>query len=681
MKKTYLLLTFLMMFLLNVSVYSQPQPPVLIYPGPNATGIPLYLTFDWTDVSGATSYCIQVKQGANTVIDRTGLTASQFEVVTASLTYSTSYYWRAGATNGSGTSWSGYSSFTTQDPPPGLPVLESPTNGAVDISLTPTLNWHGVPPNATSYHVQVSTNSSFTPTVVDISGLVNTGYVIPQGALVNGTLYYWRVNATNSGGTSNWTTPWTFTTVPAIPPSPSLVSPANGVSGISTTPTFIWNVTPGAVNYHLQVASDANFQSLAIDEYGITGTQYVTPSGFLSGQQIYYWRVQASNTGGFGPYSSIWNFTTMIAPPAAPILTSPPNNSTGISRNPVLTWNPVPNANSYRVQVSTSPLFTPLIVNAVTGSATQYTVSTTLQYNTQYYWRVQATNAGGTGNWSNVWNFTTLINPPAAPTLISPPNNAPGVSLTPAFMWSTVATATSYVLQISTNTSFSNLIVNIPNIIGTSYELPSGYLVGNTNYYWRVAAVNAGGQGPYSNPYFHFTTLQSFTLNLKVFLEGFYNGSTQVKDTVKIYLANPSTPYAFRDSSKAYLDENGNTTIGFTGAPNGNYYIVVRHRNHLETWSNNFQSFATGSTTNFNFTDAVTKAYGSNMKQVGSVFVLYGGDANKDGFIDGTDYNVFKSQFGLDRYKNADFNGDDFVDGYDALILFANFGKSIARPY
>lgn len=668
------------MFFLNVSVYSQPQPPVLIYPANNAVGIPLFLTFDWTDVSGATSYRIQVNQGASTVIDVSGLTASQFEVVTASLSYSTSYYWRAGATNGSGTSWSGYWNFTTADAPPGVPVLVSPLSGTIDVSLTPTLNWNSVP-FASSYHVQVSTSSSFSTTVVDVPGLVNTGYVVPAGQLTNGTLYYWRVNATNSGGTSNWTSPWNFTTVPAIPTSPSLVSPVNGTTNVTTTPTFVWNVVSGAVSYHLQVSTNESFQSLSIDEYGITGTQFVTSSGSLSGQQVYYWRVQAANTGGSGPYSSIWHFTTMVAPPAAPILTSPPNNSTGISRTPTLTWNTVPNANSYRVQVSTSSTFGTTVVNAVTGAATQYTVTTALQYNTLYYWRVQATNAGGTGNWSTVWNFTTLINPPAAPTLISPVNNATGVSLTPAFMWSNVATATSYVLQISTNTAFTNLVVNLPNITGTSFELPSGYLVGNTNYYWRVAAVNDGGQGPYSNPYFHFTTLQSFTLNLKVFLEGFYNGSTQIKDTVKVYLANPSTPYAFRDSSKAYLDENGNTTIGFTGAPNGNYFIIVRHRNHLETWSNNYQSFATGSTTTFNFTDAITKAYGSNMKQVGSVYVLYGGDANADGFINGTDYTVFKSQFGLDRYKVSDFNGDDFVDGYDALMLFANFGKSYARPF
>ncbi|MCE1164775.1 MAG: dockerin type I domain-containing protein [Bacteroidetes bacterium] len=679
MKKIYVMLTFLMIFILNVSVYSQPAPPVLLSPANNATGVSVFPTFDWTDVSGATSYRIQVNQGVNTILDISNLSQSQYSVVTAVLTYGTQYYWRAGATNGSGTNWSGYWYFTTQDAPPVAPVLVSPPNGTINVSLTPTLNWNSVA-NAQFYRVQISTTNTFSSTVLDVSGLVNTGYVVPSGLLINNQQYFWRVNASNTGGTSDWSTVWDFTTIPAPPPAPTLVSPANGAINVSTTVTFNWNTVSTAASYHLQVSSNSAFTALVIDQTGITTTNYATPSGILSGTTMYYWRVAGANAGGQGNWSTYWNFTTIVAPPAAPILISPPNGATGISRNPVLTWNAVPNATSYRVQVSLDLSFTTPIVNAVTGSATQYTVPTALQYGTAYYWRVNATNAGGTGSWSSVWNFTTLIQPPPAPTLLTPPNNQTGVSLTPSFTWSNVATATSYVFQISTNATFTNIIVNVPNLTFASYMLPSGYLVGNTNYYWRVAGVNAGGQGAWA-PYFKFTTQQSFTLNLKVCLEGFWNGSAQIRDTVRVSLANANSPYSIIDNGMAYLDEQGNASIGFTNAPNGNYYIIVKHRNHLETWSGSPQSFATGGTTTYNFTDMITKAYGSNMKQVGSVYVLYGGDANQDGFVNGTDYTIFKSQFGLDRYKNADFNGDDFVDGYDALILYSNLGKSIARPY
>ncbi|MGV8018907.1 MAG: hypothetical protein AB2L26_12115 [Ignavibacteria bacterium] len=677
MKKIYLLLAFLMFFILNVSVYSQPQPPVLLNPPNNATGVPLFPTFDWTDVSGVT-YRIQINEGVNVILDVPNLTSSQYTLVTALLSYGTQYYWRVASVSGSNTTWSGYWYFTTQDAPPAIPTLVSPPNGTINVSLTPTLNWNSAQ-YAQYYRLQVSTSNSFTSTVIDISGLVNTGYVVPSGILSNNVQYFWRVSASNSGGTSDWSTAWNFTTIPAPPPAPTLVSPANGNTNVSTTPTMTWNNLSTATNYHLQISQYANFLSLAVDQTGIMGTSYSVPAGFLSGTTQYYWRVAGANAGGQGNWSSIWNFTTIIGTPAAPILTAPPDSSIGVSRNPVLTWNPVPNANSYRVQVSTTPTFSSTVVNAVTGSSTQYTVTTALNYNTMYYWRVNATNAGGTGAWSSVWVFTTLVQPPSMPTLLTPANNATGVPLTPTFTWTTVPTATSYRLQISTSTSFSNIIVNVVQT-GASYVLPSGYLVGNTNYYWRVAAINEGGQGSWAT-YFHFTTQQSFTLNLKVYLEGFWNGTTQVRDTVRVSLANSTSPYAIVDNSIAYLDEQGNASIGFVNAPNGSYFVVVKHRNHLETWSNTAMPFATGSTTTFNFTDAVNKAYGSNLKQVGAVFVLYGGDANTDGYVNGTDYTVFKSQFGLDRYKIADFNGDDFVDGYDALILYANLGKSYIRPY
>jgi hypothetical protein len=47
-----------------------------------------------------------------------------------------------------------------------------------------------------------------------------------------------------------------------------------------------------------------------------------------------------------------------------------------------------------------------------------------------YYWRVRATNAGGTSDWSSVWRFTTVDTTPPEVTLITPPTEAPeGIAL------------------------------------------------------------------------------------------------------------------------------------------------------------------------------------------------------------------------------------------------------------
>ncbi len=680
MKKIFLLQVIILTLFVSVGLIAQPQPPVLLAPPNNATGVGLFPTFDWTDVSGATSYRLQIFQGATTVLDQSGIPASQYTLVSALLNYSTSYYWRVSASGPGGTSgWSAQWFFTTQDPPPIIPVLTAPVNGATNVPLTPTLNWNDVP-NAQYYRLQVSTSNTFSSNVIDVNGIVNSGYVVQTGALLNSTVYYWRVNATNTGGTSDWSTVFSFTTIVAAPLAPNLITPVNGATGVSTQPTMDWTDVSGAVTYHLQISFNNNFSALALDQTGITGSNFVVGPGILSGTTQYFWRVSAANVGGEGPWSAVFNFTTTIGPPAAPLLLSPPNNSTGNSRTPILDWNNSPGATSYRVQVSTDPNFTTTLINQVTGSTSQYQVVTALAYNTTYYWRVNATNAGGNSPWSTTWQFTTLITPPLEPVLLLPVNNATGVSLTPFMDWTDVAGTTTYRLQIATNSTFTNIVYNNALIATSEFTVPSGYLIGSTQYYWRVAAINSGGQGNYSSP-FTFTTRQTFFLNLKVFLEGFYNAGTQVKDSLKVYLANPTTPFALRDSSNALIDSLGNTSISFANATNGSYFIIVKHRNHLETWTAAPQVFSTGNITNYNFTDNITKAYGSNMKQVGSVFVLYGGDANQDGYVNPTDYTLFKAQFGLSDYKAADFNGDGFVDGYDTPIIYNNFGKSYSRPF
>lgn len=169
-------------------------------------------------------------------------------------------------------------------------------------------------------------------------------------------------------------------------------------------------------------------------------------------------------------------------------------------------------------------------------------------------------------------------------------------------------------------------------------------------------------------------------LNLKVYLEGFWNGTTQVADTVRIYLAASSSPYAFVDSQKVVLSTSGTTSPTFTGASSGNYYIVVKHRNHLETWSRLPQTFTAGTPVAYDFTTDSAKAYGYNMKKVGSVWVLFGGDPNQDGSIDGIDIPIFISQFGSTGYLSCDFNGDNDVNAQDVVIIASNFGLTKVVP-
>lgn len=110
----------------------------------------------------------------------------------------------------------------TQDQPPppaGAPATPSPLspdNGTTGVSLSPTLSWNP-DDNTTSNRLQVSTSSSFSTTVFDQAGITTTSQQV--SGLSYSTLYYWRIDASNSFGESNWSDIWNFTTQDA-PPSP-----------------------------------------------------------------------------------------------------------------------------------------------------------------------------------------------------------------------------------------------------------------------------------------------------------------------------------------------------------------------------------------------------------------------------------------------------------------------------
>ncbi|MEX2054641.1 MAG: T9SS type A sorting domain-containing protein, partial [Candidatus Andersenbacteria bacterium] len=130
----------------------------------------------------------------------------------------------------------------------------------------------------------------------------------PVSGLANNTLYYWRVNATNAGGTSSYSSTWSFTTIVAAPAAPTLASPSNGATGVSTSPTLSWNASTGATSYRLQVSTSSGFSQLVVDQSGITGTSY--PVSGLANNTLYYWRVNATNAGGTSSYSTTWSFAT-----------------------------------------------------------------------------------------------------------------------------------------------------------------------------------------------------------------------------------------------------------------------------------------------------------------------------------------------------------------------------------
>ena len=154
--------------------------------------------------------------------------------------------------------------------------------------------------------------------------------------------------------------------------------------------------------------------------------------------------------------------------------------------------------------------------------------------------------------------------------------------------------------------------------------------------------------------------------------EGIGSSASDVDD-ITVELRDSSTSELVT-SVTARLHTDGTASAIFATAPSGSFYIAVKHRNALETWSSAPQTVGATPLT-YDFTSATNKAYGDNMIELESgIYGFYSGDINQDGFIEGLDYdqlNADTSSF-AEGFLNTDLNGDGFVEGLDYDIINSN---------
>jgi hypothetical protein len=181
--------------------------------------------------------------------------------------------------------------------------------------------------------------------------------------------------------------------------------------------------------------------------------------------------------------------------PSIPKLLNPLNGSIEVPLTVKFDWNGGKNTKSYSLQISTEKTFSSFVFSKSGLAKTKRTIND-LKSNTTYYWRVRGKNSFGKSRWSKVFSFTTVA-PPQAPTLLSPINNEPNVSVAPVLNWKSLFNATSYLLQVSRDDSFSDLVFNQSGLTDTSRQITGlNYFA---KYYWRVNATNLYGTSGWSS--------------------------------------------------------------------------------------------------------------------------------------------------------------------------------------
>ncbi len=148
----------------------------------------------------------------------------------------------------------------------------------------------------------------------------------------------------------------------------------------------------------------------------------------------------------------------------------------------------------------------------------------------------------------------------------------------------------------------------------------------------------------------------------------------QVRDTMRVYLRNSSSPFALADSSIVY-------PVLFSGYFKGiltfsktetAYYVVAKHRNSLETWS--AAPVIINLNTAYNFASSISQAYGNNMIIADSNAAFYSGDVNYNGFVDLDDVlDIYNDQIKFETgYDITDLNGNNSVELNDELTAYNN---------
>jgi hypothetical protein len=178
------------------------------------------------------------------------------------------------------------------------------------------------------------------------------------------------------------------------------------------------------------------------------------------------------------------------------------------------------------------------------------------------------------------------------------------------------------------------------------------------------------------------------TVNLTVFLEGLYNPTTHqmnkaqdvtgdkypgtIADKIKVQVAKPMSPYSICCMVED-IDLNQDGTCTFEVPRTGSYYLVIRHRNSLETWSA-IPVNATPDTLYFDFSTSAQQAYGNNLKEDQGRWLIWGGDVNQDGIVDSWDMNSVDNANTavVLGYVDEDANGDGIVDSGDMNLVDNN---------
>jgi FtsP/CotA-like multicopper oxidase with cupredoxin domain len=317
---------------------------------------------------------------------------------------------------------------------------------------------------------------------------------------------------------------------PAAPVLTGSASGGNNLSWTDATPDIPGNLgnPTNEIGFKIQ---RANMSGGVIGPYSIRAIVPANSTTYVDGSAVagvrYSYKVTAFNVAANVDSNTTQILTTTaVLLPAIPLLISPADAATVSAAAPIaLRWSVAARATSYRLQILSGAT---VVVDMPGLISNTWNIPNSLLPPGTYTWKVMSSGAAGNSGNSSTRTFT-IPGGLAAPTLLLPADLST-VDSTAAIVltWNTVATATSYSVQVTANGGLSP-IVNVSGLTAATYTIPANTLTGGTTYTWKVNATGPGGTSPWSIP-FTFTTspvTQSITVTAPNGGETWVPGSTQ----------------------------------------------------------------------------------------------------------------------------------------------------------
>jgi hypothetical protein len=558
------------------SAGSAPPVPEPIGP-PDGQEVPFLPAFAWNGVAGAARYQFQLAADPNFNSPLFNISTRNTRATPEKTVPNGLYYWRVASidSGGSVSNWSAVMSIEKLWAE--TPTLSTPADEAtVSFPADPlVLRWNPVP-GAAKYRVFLARDEALASLVTSNGDPweVQATNLAPNVLLASNT-YYWAITPLDAQGNPgeqsavrSFTWEWPSETTPFL----NDLAPSTE----HFDPQFAWDMVPGAARYEVEVNSDSNFDpasKVCCTDKPVSTT--LTPLEVFA-NNTYYWRVRATDRGG---NAGVWN----EGPSFDKTFDNYPDLSEDSIKNlrmrdandpgtdlepgtdgyqtdtPILTWDPVPGAASYQVDVVPfqSVNGSPEMCNWTASSSARWTVptsstswtplgnaSTTLPFSSgfsvsrdiraiaageSYCARVRA-RSGRVSLSTAIWgDYTFLGNGASQPSFtysgapagnVCSPDCNPGylgaddylgpfrtetVGANPLFTWKPIAGMNSYWVIVAKDPSFTTIIdyaiTHVPAYAVRTRTAPLTYADEETSYYWVVLpATGFNGSGAQGNP-------------------------------------------------------------------------------------------------------------------------------------------------------------------------------------